>query len=60
MARSRNLALKVLALGGIYVAGGICVKIIEKIKDGTFFRAFETKWHFEHLLENIPVSVVAQ
>ena len=57
-AEAGNLALKVLALGGVYVAGGIAVKIIEKIKDGTFFRAFKDKWHFEHLLENIPVSVV--
>jgi glucokinase len=53
-----NLALKVLALGGVYVAGGIAVKIIEKIKDGTFFKAFKDKWHFENLLANIPVSVV--
>ena len=53
-----NLALKVLALGGVYVAGGIAVKIIEKIKDGSFFEAFRDKWKFESLLSNIPVSVV--
>ena len=53
-----NLALKVLALGGVYVAGGIAVKIIEKIKDGTFFTAFRDKWKFENLLGAIPVSVI--
>jgi glucokinase len=53
-----NLALKVLALGGVYVAGGIAVKIIEKIKEGAFFAAFRDKWKFEGLLSNIPVSVV--
>jgi len=53
-----NLALKVLALGGVYVAGGIAVKIIDKIKDGTFFAAFKDKWKFENLLNNIPLSVV--
>jgi len=53
-----NLALKVLALGGVYVAGGIAVKIIEKIKDGTFFAAFRDKWKFENLLSDIPVSVI--
>jgi glucokinase len=53
-----NLALKVLALGGVFVAGGIAVKIIDKIKDGTFFHAFKDKWKFEGLLSNIPVSVV--
>ncbi len=57
-AEAGNLALKVLALGGVYVAGGIAVKIIEKIKDGTFFAAFRDKWKFEGLLSNIPVSVV--
>ncbi len=53
-----NLALKVLALGGVYVAGGIAVKIIEKIKDGTFFEAFRDKWKFESMLDDIPVSVI--
>jgi glucokinase len=57
-AEAGNLALKVLALGGVYVAGGIAVKIIEKIKDGSFFAAFRDKWKFESLLSNIPVSVV--
>ena len=57
-AEAGNLALKVLALGGVYVAGGIAVKIIEKIKDGTFFAAFRDKWKFESLLDNIPVSVI--
>ncbi|MGC1607722.1 MAG: glucokinase [Candidatus Acidiferrum sp.] len=57
-AEAGNLALKVLALGGVYVAGGIAVKIIEKIKDGTFFEAFRDKWKFETMLGNIPVSVI--
>jgi glucokinase len=53
-----NLALKVLALGGVYVAGGIAVKILPKIQDGSFFQAFRDKWHFTEMLSNIPVSVV--
>lgn len=53
-----NLALKVLALGGVYVAGGIAIKILEKMKDDTFFHAFKDKWKFEGLLANIPVSVI--
>ena len=39
-------------------AGGIAVKILEKMKDGTFFHAFKDKWKFEGLLSNIPVSIV--
>ncbi len=57
-AEAGNLALKVLALGGVYVAGGIAVKIIAKMQDGTFINAFKDKWHFTEVLSNIPVSVV--
>jgi glucokinase len=57
-AEAGNLALKVLALGGLYVAGGIAVKIIAKMRDGTFFNAFKDKWHFTEVLSNVPVSVV--
>jgi glucokinase len=57
-AEAGNLALKVLALGGVYVAGGIAVKILPKMKDGTFFNAFKDKWHFEKMLLNVPVSIV--
>lgn len=57
-AEAGNLALKVLSLGGMYVAGGIAIKILDKMKDGTFFSSFKDKWHFEKLLEKIPVSVI--
>jgi glucokinase len=57
-AEAGNLALKVLALGGVYVAGGIAVKILPKMQDGAFFKAFRDKWHFGEMLGNVPVSVV--
>jgi len=57
-AEAGNLALKVLALGGVYVAGGIAVKILEKMQEGSFFHAFKDKWKFEGLLSNIPVSII--
>lgn len=57
-AEAGNLALKVLALGGVYVAGGIAIKILDKMKDGRFFQAFKDKWHFENLLKNMPVSII--
>jgi len=57
-AEAGNLALKVLALGGVYVAGGIAVKILPKMKDGTFFNAFRDKWHFEKMLGDVPLSIV--
>ena len=57
-AEAGNLALKVLALGGVYVAGGIAVKILPKMTDGTFFNAFKDKWHFEKMLLDVPVKIV--
>jgi glucokinase len=57
-AEAGNLALKVLALGGMYIAGGIAIKILPKMKDGSFFESFRDKWQFTTLLSDIPVTVV--
>lgn len=57
-AEAGNLALKVLALGGVYVAGGIAVKILPKMQDGRFFKTFMDKWHFTNVLCDVPVSIV--
>lgn len=57
-AEAGNLALKVLALGGVYVAGGIAVKILSKMQDGSFLNAFKDKWHYTQVLGNIPLSIV--
>jgi len=53
-----NLALKVLATGGVYVGGGIAPRILPKLLDGTFFGAFCDKGRFATLLAKIPVKVV--
>ncbi len=57
-AEAGNLALKTLARGGVWVAGGIAVKIRKKMEDGTFFRAFCQKEKFAALLAQIPVRMV--
>jgi len=57
-AEAGNLALKVLARGGVWVAGGIAVKIRRKMEDGTFFRAFREKEKFGMLLSRIPIWMV--
>lgn len=57
-AEAGNLALKVLAHGGVYVAGGIAPQIIEKLKDGRFLKAFADKGRYAELLATIPVYVV--
>jgi glucokinase len=53
-----NFALQTLALGGIYVAGGIAAKILPKLTDGTFFQAFCGKGKLASVLARIPISVV--
>lgn len=57
-AEAGNLALTSLSLAGMYVAGGIAVRILPKLTDGTFFRAFCDKEKFRPVLERIPVNVV--
>ena len=52
------LALKLMATGGLYVGGGIAPKILEKMKDGTFIKAFTDKGRMKALLEATPVSVI--
>ncbi len=57
-AEAGNLALKLMARGGVYVAGGIAVKILTKLKDGTFVRAFCDKEKLGILLQQFPIYVV--
>ncbi len=53
-----NLALKVLATGGLFVGGGIAPKILPRMLDGTFFGGFCDKGRLAPLLAKIPVRVV--
>jgi glucokinase len=53
-----NLALKVLATGGIYLAGGIAVNSLRKLQEPAFMRAFTNKGRFSELMKRIPVHVI--
>ena len=57
-AEAGNLALKVVATGGMFVGGGIAPKIIRKLSSSTFIKAFTAKGRMSHLLEDIPVRVI--
>jgi glucokinase len=57
-AQAGNLALTLLPRGGLYVAGGIAPKIIQRLQRGSFMQAFNDKGRFESLLRTIPVQVV--
>ena len=53
-----NMALNVMAKGGVYLGGGIPPKIIPALEDGTFMAAFTDKGRFSEVLKNIPVYVI--
>jgi len=57
-AEAGNVALKLLAVAGVYIGGGIAPKIVSKLQDGTFMRAFVGKGRMQPLLESIPVRVI--
>jgi glucokinase len=57
-AEAGNLALKAKAMRGVYVGGGIAPKILKKLKDGCFMRAFVDKGRFADFLSDIPVQVI--
>ena len=59
-AEAGNLALKVLATGGVYVGGGIAPKILKKLQDGTFMKAFTDKGRLSDLLVHAPVRVILE
>jgi glucokinase len=59
-AEAGNLALKILSVGGLYLGGGIAPKILDKLKDGTFMRAFTDKGRLSQLLINMPVRVILE
>ena len=56
-AEAANLALKCLAVGGVYLGGGIAPKILPTLKAGHFMEGFTDKGRFSDLVEGMPVSV---
>jgi len=53
-----NLALKVLATGGVYLAGGIPRRILGVLQRPRFMESFKRKGRFSDLMERIPIYVV--
>lgn len=57
-AEAGNLALKLMALGGVYIGGGIAPKILPLMTDGRFIDAFVDKGRFAPLMRRIPVRLI--
>ncbi|HXW89831.1 MAG TPA: glucokinase [Terriglobales bacterium] len=57
-AEAGNLALKLMATGGVFIGGGIAPKILAKLAEPLFLEAFTSKGRMRPLLEGIPVHVI--
>ncbi|MGH2346561.1 MAG: glucokinase, partial [Chloroflexota bacterium] len=57
-AEAGNLALKVMATGGVYVGGGIPPRILPMLQYNGFMASFKRKGRFADLLNRVPVHVI--
>jgi glucokinase len=57
-AEAGNLALKTLATGGVFVAGGIAASLANELGRGPFLTSFAAKGRMRPLLEKVPIAVV--
>ena len=57
-AEAGNLALKIMATGGLFVSGGIAGKILPKMTNGTFLEVFISKGRLQPVMETIPVKII--
>jgi glucokinase len=59
-AEAGNMALKVLAVGGMYIGGGIAPKILKTMRSGAFMNAFMDKGRLSDLLVKTPVHIILE
>lgn len=57
---ARNLALDVMARGGLYIAGGIAAKNPQWFTTGLFEKEFENNYHpnYRRILHDIPIYLI--
>jgi glucokinase len=53
-----NLALKVLATGGLYIAGGVALHLLDALEKPRFVQIFARKGRFKELMERIPIHII--
>lgn len=57
-AEAGNLALRAMAMGGVFIGGGIAPRILSKLQEPAFLRAFTAKGRVSKILETIPIRVI--
>ena len=53
-----NLALKVLATGGVYLAGGVALHLVKLLQTPQFLETFTRKGRFKDLMERMPIHII--
>jgi glucokinase len=53
-----NLALKLLATGGVYLTGGVAVHLLAALQEPQFMHVFTRKGRFEDLMKRTSVHVI--
>lgn len=53
-----NLALKVLATGGVYLAGGIALHLVKRLQEPQFVKTFTSKGRFQDLMGRMPIHII--
>ena len=59
-AETSNVALKVMASGGIYLGGGLSPRILPLLRAPAFRSLFLRKGVYRHVLERMPIHVIRQ
>ena len=57
-AEAGNLGLRVLAKGGVYLAGGLPERVLPFLKKKAFLNAFYQKGRMSDVLKNVPLHVI--
>jgi glucokinase len=57
-AEAGNVAMKLMATGGVFLGGGIAPRLVSRLAGPLFMQAFATKGRMQALLESIPVKVI--
>ncbi len=57
-AEAGNMALRMLARGGVYLAGGVAAKNTKFFTDGRFVSAFLRKGRFREMLQEMPIDLI--
>jgi len=57
-AEAGNAALKTMAVGGVFLGGGIPAKMLQRLRGTSFLHAFNAKGRLSSLMQSMPVKVI--